>query len=252
MDSDFITALAPDGKAYARAFSVFLAHTDQKDQACSFLWEVIEQLSDHRVFLDAGAGNGRVTQGFTDAFEHTIAIEPSAHLRDELARACPSATIMPSTILGASPDLRASFVLCSHVLYHVPTDRWPAHLHRMLGWLDHEGELAIILQNPESDCMQMVHHFTGSQFDIAELLRGLRDGPDGERYTVAVETVPSTIQTPDVDTAMIIAGFMLNHLSRRPPLRRDDVRAYVQRVFGDAAGRCSFTCTQDFLRVRRK
>src|SRR5437773_11130918 len=49
---------------YHRAFQVFLDHTDQKLKAQKWLTDLIDRLPSRRVFIDAGAGNGKVTAWF--------------------------------------------------------------------------------------------------------------------------------------------------------------------------------------------
>ncbi|WP_218920211.1 class I SAM-dependent methyltransferase [Chondromyces crocatus] len=247
-----IALLDPIGEEYRRAFSLFLAHTDQKDVARVHLTDVVAQLPEHHVFLDVGAGSGRITRWFTESFEQTIAIEPSPHMREQLAQACPTARIIPDTIMNAEPGVRADFVLCSHSFYYVPADRWATHLRRMLGWLSDGGEMVLILQNPRSDCMEMVHHFSGQRIDIGELVQLVHGEPDGADYSVRLETLPSLIETPDVGTAITIAEFIVNLIPLDEPPPYQEVRDYVQRHFADPSDRCRLTCSQDFVRIRRR
>src|SRR6266436_4972317 len=86
---------------YQRAFQVFLDHTDQKATARAWLDRLVGGLPSRRVFVDAGAGNGKVTAWFTERFGRTIAIEPNASLRHDLERACPTADLIPEQILNA-------------------------------------------------------------------------------------------------------------------------------------------------------
>src|SRR6058998_944312 len=89
-------------REYHHAFQVFLDHTDQKLKAQKWLSDLIDHLPSRRVFVDAGAGNGKVTASFTDRFGRTIAIEPSASLRHDLERACPTADLIDRCISNAN------------------------------------------------------------------------------------------------------------------------------------------------------
>src|SRR5438876_4289563 len=94
---------------YHRAFQVFLDHTDQKLKAQKWLTDLIDRLPSRRVFIDAGAGNGKVTAWFTERFGRTITIEPNASLRSELKRDCPAAEEVLERILPpGSPALARS------------------------------------------------------------------------------------------------------------------------------------------------
>jgi SAM-dependent methyltransferase len=79
---------------YHRAFDVFLANTDQKVKAREWLSGLIGGLSSRQLFIDAGAGNGKVTAWFVGDFQRTIAIEPNPSLCAELRRTCPTAEVV--------------------------------------------------------------------------------------------------------------------------------------------------------------
>jgi len=104
------------GEDYKRAFQVFLDHTDQKRNAKRFLQTLVDGLSERKVFIDAGAGNGEVTKAFTGGFDRTIAIESNPHLLEQLKRVVPQAEAIGEPILTAAPEERGDFVLCSHTL----------------------------------------------------------------------------------------------------------------------------------------
>src|SRR5438445_11180648 len=89
-------------REYHQAFQVFLDHTDQKLKAQKWLSALIDRLPSRRVFVDAGAGNGKVSAWFTERFGRTIAIERNASLRHDLERACPTADGIPERSLKAN------------------------------------------------------------------------------------------------------------------------------------------------------
>ena len=71
-------------REYHDAFQIFLDHTDQKLKAQTVLSDLVDRLPSRHIFIDAGAGNGKVTSWFTERFVRTIAIEPNASLRHDL------------------------------------------------------------------------------------------------------------------------------------------------------------------------
>src|SRR5207244_9856991 len=101
---------------YQRAFQVFLDHTDQKTTARAWLDHLVAGLPSRQVFVDAGAGKGKVTAWFTDAFERTIAIEPNPHLRADLAQHCPSVEVVPDTIVEDRQSRHGGRVHCHIVV----------------------------------------------------------------------------------------------------------------------------------------
>jgi len=235
---------------YQRAFQVFLDHTDQKATARAWLERLVAGLPSRRVFVDAGAGNGKVTAWFTDAFEHAIAIEPNPHLRADLAQHCPSVEVLPDTILEASPSRPGDLVLCSHVLYYIDGEAWMAHVERMASWLAANGVLVVAIQNQDTDCMRMLDHFYGWRFDLHALVTRLR-AEHGQELAVTLETVPAHVTTQDFERAYVVAEFMMNLPPSAYPVPRRDLEAYVQQTFRRDDG-YRFSCHQDFLQIRRR
>ncbi len=248
-DAATVHVFDSQGQAYHDAFAVFLAHTDQKANARRWLDGLVQSLPERRAFIDAGAGNGQVTAWFTDCFERTIAIEPNPALREDLARCCPRAEILPTTILAATPAAAADLVLCSHVLYYVDRSEWSPTLHRMASWLAPQGTLVVVLQNHETDCMKMLEAFHGRRFDLTALMHEF-EMAQGQRYSVKRELVPAHVTTADVDTALVIAEFMLNLVPMSSPPARSTLQAYIAKHFAQPGGGYRFSCHQDFCMIR--
>ncbi|MER7672333.1 methyltransferase domain-containing protein [Kitasatospora sp. NPDC096128] len=249
-----VRVLDPLGDDYRSAFEAFLTATDQKSAAQARLSSLAAALPARRLLIDVGAGEGGTTRHLAPAFTRTIAVEPSAHLHDALRRACPSAALVPETVAQAEIGERADLVLCSHVLYYLPRQQWLPTAARMLEWVADDGELAVLLQNPASDCLAMVRHFTGATFDLTGLRAELLEAGLARPEDATVERIGATIRTTNADTALAVAEFMLNLapldlLPALPPLA--DVRAYITEHFADHAAGFSFTCDQDLLRIRR-
>jgi SAM-dependent methyltransferase len=235
---------------YSRAFHTFLAHTDQKEKALQWLDREVRSLPRRRTAIDAGAGTGKLTAWLADRFPTVIGVEPNPSLADEFRCACPTATLIPQTILAAEPGAAADFVLCSHVFYYIPREQWQTAARRLIGWLAPGGVLAIALQNPHTDCMRMVDHFLGERFDLGELAAAARSAPAGP-YDVRLDTVEAHIRTEDLRTACAVAEFMLNLLPMPSPPTWVDLEGYVAGRFARPGGGYQFSCHQDFLRVAR-
>ncbi len=238
------------GNDYERAFAVFLAHTDQKDKARSWLDAALARLPSRRLFIDAGAGTGKVTAWFVSQFERTIAVEPNPFLREHLVKNCPQANIVPKPILDCHFESTADFVLVSHVFYYIPAAEWQTHLDRLASFLGPAGTLVVILQNTGTDCMGLVERFHGRRFDLSQPCREFQTRHAGA-YACRIDTVASHIETKDFAAAYTVAEFMLNLLAFEEPPLRSDVEDYVRRHFAAATGGYRFSCSQDFLVVKR-
>lgn len=236
---------------YHKAFQTFLDHTDQKIRAREWLGRKVATLEQQRLFIDAGAGNGKVTAWFMDAFQRTIAMEPNPSLRNELAVVCPQAQVFPDTILEARIKDKADFILSSHVFYYIPVAEWMANLDRLVSWLAPQAVLIVIIQNSQSDCMQLLRHFLKRAFDLKQLEAAFAEKAS-EDFEVSLDTVPSHITTPDLDTAYCVAEFMLNLLPLENPPIGAEVSEYVAKHFKTSDRSFRFSCTQDFLTIRRR
>jgi hypothetical protein len=144
----------------------------------------------------------------------------------------------------------ADCVVCSHVFYYIPRAAWDENAARLVSWLKPGGWLAICLQNPNTDCMKMVHHFIGDRLDLTTLMQ-VPDLQDRSRFNVAIDTVPASIKTTSLQSACEAAEFVLNVLPMSAPPRWSDLERYVSEKFQRSDDTFEFSCNQDFLHVTR-
>jgi hypothetical protein len=234
--------------AYYRAFQLFLQHTDQKEKARQWLEDAVAQLPKRITLIDAGAGNGALLRWLSAHFETSIGVEPNPSLYQELAPHCTHS--QQASILESELEAMGDLVVCSHVFYYIPKQEWADNLQRLLSWVADEGQLVIALQNPRTDCMEMVRHFTGQSFDLSELVPLLND-LEGGPYNAKLERVQATIKADDLQTACQVAEFVLNVLPIPEDLTWFELEQYVEDRFADLGGGYSFSCHQDFLHIIR-
>jgi trans-aconitate methyltransferase len=251
MRTSHITTFDSGTPEYTEAFHTFLAHTDQKDKALEWLEREIHKLPCSETAIDAGAGTGKLTAWLAARFANVIGVEPNPTLAAEFRTACPTAILIPETILAANPDRPADFVLCSHVFYYIPKTEWEATLHQFIGWLKPGGVVAIAIQNPNTDCMHMVDHFIGRPLDLREL-SPIAESASGGPYDVRLDTVEAYIRAEDLQTACEVAEFILNVLPMPNPPLWTDLEKYVASRFARPNGGYEYSCHQDFLRIARR
>jgi Trans-aconitate methyltransferase len=249
--SDTIRVFDSQGESYKQAFQVFLDHTDQKRNAKRWLQQVVDDMRIRDVFIDAGAGNGEVTRAFADAFARTIAIEPNLYLLSQLQQVLPQVETIGEPILKARPAAKGDLVLCSHILYYVPPEEWLAHLECLVSWMSPTGVTAVILQNRETGCMNMVHHFLNHRFELRHVAE-LFQQKHGDRYEVTTILDPAHVDMPDSASAYTVAEFMLNLLQMRHPPRRQEVETYIKTHFAAPDGSYRIPVHQDFLQIRAR
>ena len=237
------------GRAYHKAFSTFLACTDQKEKAMAHLDEEVAKLPRKISFVDVGAGTGKLTSHFTNHFKKAIAIEPNPSLLSELRINCPEVLILEKSLADAELEPAVDFVLCSHVFYYLPPSTWLKGLQKMSRWLAVDGVLAVALQNANTDCMRMLDHFLGQRFDLAKLASEF-SAIANDHLAISMTTVPAKIKTASFEDACAIAEFMLNLLHMPNPPLASALEQYVQEHFY-SSGVYEFSCHQDFLWIRR-
>ncbi|MBS1827996.1 MAG: class I SAM-dependent methyltransferase [Acidobacteria bacterium] len=99
-----------------------------------------------RRFLDLGCGRGRLLRKFAPLFATSIALEPDP-ARSQIARHAAASlqnVRVDNCYLEQSPESGFDFVLCSHVLQHVPVGHEQALLNRIAAVLNPGGMLALI------------------------------------------------------------------------------------------------------------
>ncbi|MFH8294346.1 class I SAM-dependent methyltransferase [Streptomyces sp. NPDC018059] len=247
--------LRSDEDAYREAFNLFLAGTDQKTRTHAYLCQVIDRLPTRRLFLDVGPGEGTMTRGIAPRFERTVCIEPNRSMRHALADTCPDAWVLAEPVLQADPGVTADLALLSHVLYYVPRPQWMATVLRIMEWIVPGGLLLVLLEHPDSTCMRMVEHFTGSRFDLGELADELASVPPDLIGDVRLETVPARYRTMERDEAVTVAGFHLGVPSTvsggGAPPARETLDDYVRRHFRDRDGGYTIGNDQHVLHIER-
>jgi protein-L-isoaspartate O-methyltransferase len=253
MAADIDEVLAPfahDQPEYARAFEIFLSHTDQKTKALGWLTGMVKGIQSHGLFVDAGAGDGFITAPLAKLFDRTIAIEPNSTLRAELARRCPQAEIVEAAIGDARIASPADFVLCSHVLYHIPQNDWTDTLERLTSWLGAHGAAVVLLANTNAGAIALVRDFFGKNIDLAPAAQEFSARHDD--FEILMHTLNCEVVVNDFDSACTLTRFFLSDYpdwGRTVTRRR--VEEYVREHFTDSRG-YHLSCDQDVLLLRRR
>jgi len=248
-----VRVLDVEGEDYRRAFELFLAGSDEKTLTHAYLTHLVEQLEPRDAFVDVGAGSGATTAHLAPYFAHTLAVEPAAPMRAALETALPDVRVSAARVLDVHPDRPIDLVLCSHMLYYVRPAEWAATVLHMAGWLRPGGEAVIVLQNPDSECMRMARHFTGTRLDLADLAADLANDASAD-VRCSLTTLPVTYRTTDIAEALVVAEFMVNVPALadldRPPTTRE-LERHVREHFSDHRGGFAIGHDHDILRVRR-
>ena len=110
------------GEGYRRAFALFMTGTDEKVVTHNYLKALVDQLPRRTLFVDVGAGDGVTTRHVGQYFECTIAIEPSAPMRQALRAHVPtlSCSTNRSTKSSSMPTLTWPCAHTSCTTFRIP------------------------------------------------------------------------------------------------------------------------------------
>lgn len=107
-----------------RRASSFHRWTKESTTSDPLFLAISSQPSPQMTVLDVGAGTGRLALALAPVVQHVTAVEPNAAMLDYLRHGASEEglahiSFVPSTWQDAPGDLRADFVICSHVLYAI-------------------------------------------------------------------------------------------------------------------------------------
>lgn len=241
----------PPQHCNAMRFQFYLSCFNENRKCRQKLGQLIDTLSNRRLFIDVGAGTGRHTDLLLENAERTVALEPDSDLRAELQKLYPSLEIWSDMIAEAdiAPAV-ADFILCSHVLYFIKPEDWLETLETMASWLNEDGLLVVILAKPEGVCMSICEYFYDRSLDLTILAEDMKQ-KRGYDFDISMETVPAEISAPDIDTACRIAEFLLTP----PPAKRSlpsrhAIEDYIKKYCITSQGEYRFSCDQYLLQLR--
>ncbi|MDO9540060.1 MAG: class I SAM-dependent methyltransferase [Methanocalculus sp.] len=159
---------------FTRQLELFVSSSTEKGIELLVIGDVIAGLPDRRRFLDVGAGGGDLTVPISQLFEETVVVEPNPLQARAFRRRHPEFTVVEEgwESVDQEKDLGGNvfdLILCSHVLYYIPTGDWDTLVYRMYTLLSAGGCLAIVLQSPLGEVADFFNRFTSYDVAILEL-----------------------------------------------------------------------------------
>ena len=142
---------------------------------------VLPKLEKRYFFLDVGAGPGFMATSLAAHFEEADAVEPNPELWPLYNS--DSVRLIRSSWSEFSEERSYDFVLCSHVLYHMPKDEMKAFIKKLLFYTKKDGLCLIALMAPRGENHQLHSSFNPNYVhsgQIEEVLNEL-----GVSYEVA-------------------------------------------------------------------
>lgn len=130
---------------------VYLACSDEKQKLKIFLEDYLQNKKIHS-FLDVGAGSGEITAVVAKKAKEVTCVEMLEDLCAAIKQKIPHAKVFNGSIDEALfSESTFDFILCSHVLYYIPLNRWNEILTKIFSWAKPKGQVMIILNSVDSD-----------------------------------------------------------------------------------------------------
>ena len=154
---------------YAQIESEFNSITDHIDILCRYIEKKILPCINKRNFLDIGAGPGFIARELLGHFDETIALDPNNCYASYYSD---SETHNKLRFINRNFEFvnfshKFDFILCSHVLYHVPQSQWSMFVKKILKLLAKKGNALFTLVATRGKfhalCEQVNHKYSNSQ-----------------------------------------------------------------------------------------
>lgn len=190
-----------NAERYAQTFAVFVKRSHEYPVMIRRLLQVTDTLPHGYIFLDVGAGTGKViTEWLAQGGQkpgHYLAVEPNPLHAQELRDTCKllgvEATVDQESFDEHYPiDTGLDFALFSHCLY------WPTHpgacVAHAFNALNAGGQLMAFLQGPYA--IHSLYHLFESEFD--------RDQPSGPHHGFSSAELLRHLRAIDLDAEVIL------------------------------------------------
>ncbi|KKP95867.1 MAG: hypothetical protein US13_C0002G0177 [candidate division TM6 bacterium GW2011_GWE2_36_25] len=157
--------------------------TNEKKKIVETLSSVIS--NNKKLLLDIGAGNGEITTGIADRFDHIVAIEPSKTLFEQLRKVCRTQkfTLVEKPFEKVILDQKFDVIISSHSFQFITNPTY--ELTRIKELLSDSGMLILINLKQDCEYIKLYHKFRKKifgpestyaqnlnfEYDIMELLQ---------------------------------------------------------------------------------
>ena len=134
------------------------SRTDEKKIVSGLIHDLIKNKPIEDA-LDIGTGPGLITKPLYDASKSLTLIEMDAGYADTLRKKFPKANLRVGSFLDFNFRHEFDVILCSHVLYYVPEDRWLEIFKKFISWLREGGRVLCVINIDKGDWWKVVNEF---------------------------------------------------------------------------------------------
>lgn len=194
---------------HSNSFEKYISWSNEKPKIAETILAILEDKKDS--LLDIGAGDGTLTRLLETRFAHITAIEPGAHLFDELIKTCSSTKYNLIHLPFEKTKIEEKFdiILASHSFRYISNPF--SEIYRIKNLLKNSGSVLLVDLTQDSDYWKFYRRYEkyvrGENsaapvvFDYNYLLK--------EIFNVKEVYFTATLSIPSVDDAISILDFFL-------------------------------------------
>ncbi len=138
-----------------------------------FKEEILKQLNRRKKFLDVGAGAGIITEKIIPYFESTTAIEPNHEFKKNFLNL--NCNLIVEDFFKIDLCEKYDFILCSHVMYHMPLNYMVAFIKKILSYLETNGTCLIALMAPRGESHKLHYELNSDYINSSQVINILNN-----------------------------------------------------------------------------
>jgi 2-polyprenyl-3-methyl-5-hydroxy-6-metoxy-1,4-benzoquinol methylase len=167
-----------DANHYLQAYTLLFHSTiGPRIQGYFFLKNILPRIHDKKRMLDVGVGDGTFLKWYARNFAEVCVVDNNKAVLDNfnnVKKILPT-RVKVEKVFGAIEDIvlpKNSFNLCTltHVLYHIPKEKWLAVIDNVYHALVQDGIIAIVFDDGYQGKDQLLRDFGGKPLIIADFV----------------------------------------------------------------------------------
>ena len=188
---------------YANIYKILQKHDNSKQIIDHIIKEILPKI-DCNHFLDIGAGEGKITKEINQHFNNSLAIEPNPTYAHRL-KAIDDLTVINQTFQETKLTEQHSFILCSHVLYHVDEKDWESFALSAYKALTPGGILMFVVPSNKGEHYKECISYN-SQYKCYKILKAIADK---HKINYTVDVTDAFYNTATLDEMYQICRFSI-------------------------------------------
>ena len=191
-------------KEYQLAFDIMRKTSiHEKHVFKNFRDNIAANINVKKLFLDIGAGPGKITKQISPLFKNTTVIEPNENYYstyDVLKW-----DLITSDFLKSSFSSKFDFILCSHVMYNMTNKYMEEFILKINGLLNTNGICLIAIEAPSGDSYKMLKHFN-SKYKASDEIKDLLEK---NNITFEKKTKPNSFYSSSFSDFFALCKFLV-------------------------------------------